>query len=194
VRPGSMGKPYPGHEVAILDESGAPVRSGEIGEIAIRRGDPGMFLGYLDDPEATAARFRGDYLVTGDLARRDRDGYFWYQGRADDVFNTSGYRVGPTEIEASLATHPAVQHAAVVGLPDLERGAIVKAFLVLRPGFLPTETLSLEIQAHVKRRLATYEYPRRIVFARELPMTVSGKIRRGELRAPDADSRFGLAG
>jgi len=193
VRPGSMGKPYPGHEVAILDEAGAPVRAGEIGEIAIRRGDPGMFLGYLDDPAATAARFRGDYLVTGDLARRDRDGYIWYQGRADDVFNTSGYRVGPTEIEASLATHPAVQHAAVVGSPDPERGAIVKAFVVLRQGFTPSPALAAEIQTHVKSRLAAYEYPRRIVFARELPMTASGKIRRGELRALDADARYGLA-
>ena len=192
VKPGSMGKPIAGHVVALLREDGTEVAEDEIGEIAIRRGDPGMFLGYLDDEPATRARFRGDWFVTGDLAVRDRDGYLFYRGRSDDVFNTAGYRVGPTEIEQSLLSHPAVEHAAVVGAPDPERGEIVKAFLVVRPGFAPTPDLAREIQAHVKTRLAAYEYPRKIVFARELPITPSGKIRRVELRAPDADARFGV--
>lgn len=130
--------------------------------------------------------------MTGDLAVRDRDGYFFYQGRADDVFNTSGYRVGPTEIEQSIGSHPAVEHVAVVGAPDPERGEIVKAFVVVRPSFEPSAALARELQEHVKTRLAAYQYPRAIVFARELPMTASGKIRRVDLRAPDADRRFGL--
>jgi acetyl-CoA synthetase len=191
VKPGSMGRPYPGHEVALLGEGDRPVGAGEIGEIAIKKGDPGMFLGYFEDPAGTAARFRGEWLCTGDLARRDEDGALWYQGRADDMFNTSGYRVGPTEIEGTLHTHPAVEHAAVVGEPDAERGAVVKAFVVLRPGFAPSEALAEAIQAHVRGRLAAYEYPRRIVFARELPMTVTGKVRRAELRGPGADARYG---
>jgi acetyl-CoA synthetase len=189
VRPGSMGKPLPGHIVTLLREDGTEANDGEI---AIRRGDPGMFLGYLDDPDATAARFRGDWFVTGDLAARDEDGWLHYRGRSDDVFNTAGYRVGPTEIEQSLLSHPAVEHAAVVGEKDDERGEIVKAFLVLRPRIEPSEALAAEIQRHVKGRLAAYEYPRRIVFARELPMTPSGKVRRVLLRAPDADERYGL--
>ncbi len=192
VRPGSMGKPIAGHVVALLREDGTAVPDGEVGEIAIRRGDPGMFLGYLDDEAATKARFRGDWFMTGDLAVRDAEGYLFYRGRSDDVFNTAGYRVGPTEIEQSLLSHPAVEHAAVIGAPDPERGEIVKAFLVVRPGFEPNEELAKAIQAHVKTRLAAYEYPRRIVFARELPITPSGKIRRIELRAPDADERFGI--
>jgi acetyl-CoA synthetase len=192
VRPGSMGKPFPGHHVVLAREDGTPAEDGEIGEIAIRRGDPGMFLGYLDDPDATAARFRGEWLLTGDLALRDEDGYFHYRGRADDVFNTAGYRVGPTEIEQSLLSHPAVEHAAVVGAPDPERGEIVKAFVVVRTGFAPGSDLRADIQRHVKERLAAYEYPRQIVFARELPVTTTGKVRRAELRAPGADARYGL--
>jgi acetyl-CoA synthetase len=176
----------------LLRDDGSAADVDELGEIAVRRGDPGMFLGYLDDPTATDNRFRGDWLMTGDLAVRDRDGYVFYRGRADDVFNTSGYRVGPTEIEHCLATHPAVEHAAVVGEADSERGEIVKAFIVVRQGVCPSAELSREIQTHVKSRLAAYEYPRRIVFARELPMTPSGKIRRAELRAPGADETYGL--
>lgn len=195
VKPGSMGKAVAGHVVTLLRDDGSEVPKDahdEVGEIAIRRGDPGMFLGYLDDPGATEKRFRGDWFVTGDLAVRDHEGYFYYRGRADDCFNTAGYRVGPTEIEQSLASHPAVEHAAVVGAPDPERGEIVKAFIVARPGCVPSAELARAIQAHVKTRLAAYEYPRRIVFARELPMTPSGKIRRVELRAADADERYGL--
>jgi acetyl-CoA synthetase len=194
VRPGSMGKPYPGHEVALLAGDGTVVQGEGTGQIAVRRGDPGMFLRYLHDDDATRARFSldGEWLLTGDMAHRDAAGYFHYRGRSDDMFNTAGYRVGPTEIERSIASHPAVEHAAVVGEPDQERGAIVKAFVVLRPGIAPTPELAGDIGRHVKDRLATYEYPRRIVFARELPMTPSGKIRRVELRAPGADARYGL--
>jgi acetyl-CoA synthetase len=191
VRPGALGKPYPGHDVALLDERRGVVEGEGEGEIAVRRGDPGMFLGYFGDPEATAERFAGEWLITGDVARRDADGYLHYLGRNDDVFNTAGYRVGPTEIEASIGLHPAVVEAAVVGEPDPDRGAIVKAFVVLRPGFGPSAELAAEIQSFVKERLATYEYPRRIVFASALPRTVTGKVRRGELRASDADRRFG---
>jgi acetyl-CoA synthetase len=192
IRPGSMGKPYPGRVVEVLGEDGAPVPAGEVGEIAVRRGDPTMFLGYWRDPEGTRARFRGDWLMTGDLARRDGDGYLFYQGRKDDVFNTAGYRVGPAEIEACLERHSAVARAAVVGAPDPERGQVVKAFLVLRAGHPPSDALGAEIQRFVKDRLAAHEYPRRIVFARELPVTVTGKIRRDELRAAGADERFGV--
>lgn len=195
VKPGSMGKPMPGHVVSLLREDATEVpleATEEVGEIAVRRGDPGMFLGYFEDPSATAARFRGDWFMTGDLAVRDRDGYLFYRGRTDDVFNTSGYRVGPTEIERSIASHPAVEHAAVVGVPDPERGEIVKAFVVVRAAYLAGPELAKDIQAHVKSRLAAYEYPRVIVFARMLPMTTTGKIRRVELRAPDADERFGV--
>jgi len=194
VRPGAIGRPNPGHEVVIVDDGGQPIEGPGEGQIAVGRDDPGMFLEYWNDPEATAARFSGDYMLTGDLARRDADGYFWYQGRLDDVFNTSGYRVGPTEIERALAKHPAVAQAAVVGVPDPERGAIVKAFVLLAQGASPSAGLAREIQDFVKGGLALYQYPRRIVFARDLPMTVSSKVRRCELRADDADERYGVTG
>ncbi len=194
VRPGSMGKPFPGHDVRLLRDDGTMTDPDETGEICVRRGDPGMFLGYLDDAAATEARFRGDWLRTGDLAARDADGYIFYRGRADDLINTSGYRVGPTEIEQTLLAHPAIEHAAVVGVPDPERGEIVKAFVVVRAGVRPDDALLAELQQHVKQRLAVYEYPRKIVFATELPTTASGKIRRTELRAPDADERFSVRG
>jgi acetyl-CoA synthetase len=206
VRPGAMGKPFPGHVVTLLNEDGTEVtRAGELGEIAVQRGDPGMFLGYLAeragpgcpsidpsiDDSATRDRFRGDWLVSGDLAARDDDGYFHYSGRGDDVFNTSGYRVGPTEIERTLVAHDAVAQAAVVGAPDAERGTVVKAFVVLKASCAPSSSIADELKAHVRARLATFEVPRVIVFARELPMTMSGKIRRNELRAADANARFG---
>jgi acetyl-CoA synthetase len=194
VHPGSMGKPYPGHDVALLAGDGTVIEGEGSGQIAVRRGDPGMFLGYLDDPEATRARFSpdGEWLLTGDMAHRDSSGYFHYCGRSDDMFNTAGYRVGPTEIESTLGSHPAVEHVAVVGEPDEERGAIIKAFIVLRAGVLPSPDLAGELCRYVRERLTTYEVPRRIVFARELPMTPSGKIRRVELRAPGADARYGV--
>jgi acetyl-CoA synthetase len=192
VRPGSLGKPYPGHDVVLLDERGGIVTGAGEGEIAVHRSDPGMFLGYFQDPAATQARFSGEYLVTGDLARRDEDGYLYYLGRNDDVFNTAGYRVGPTDIEATLVHHPAVADAGVVGEPDAERGHVVKAFVLLASGHLPSKELEAELRSFVKERLAAYEYPRKVVFVRELPRTVSGKLQRGALRAEDADTRFGL--
>lgn len=192
VRPGSLGKPYPGHRVVLLDEAGELVHGADEGELAVHRDDPGMFLGYFDDPEATASRFRGEYLVTGDVVRRDEDGYLFYVGRNDDVFNTAGYRVGPTDIEATLAHHPAVKDVGVVGEPDTERGHVVKAFVLLAEGAIPTPQLAAELQSFVKERLAAYEYPRKIVFVRQLPRTVSGKLQRSLLRARDADARFGL--
>ena len=190
VRPGAMGKPYPGHDVVLLDGQRVVEGVGE-GEIAVRRGDPGLFLGYWEDEEGTAARFRGDFFVTGDVARRDEDGYLWYLGRDDDMFNTSGYRVGPTDVEATLMKHPAVLEAAVVGVPDEERGRTVKAFVILRPGFPADEAMARQIQRFVKSELAAYEYPRQLVFARDLPRTVTGKIRRAELRTADADRKYG---
>lgn len=192
VRPGSMGKPYPGHEVALLDDEGRPVTDGAPGEIAVRRGDPGMFLGYHRDPAATAARFRGDLLVTGDRAFRDADGYFHYLGRADDVLNVSGHRVGPAEIEACLERHPSVERAAVVGEPDALRGTVVAAFVVPAAGAVADEALARTLSAHVRDRLAAHEVPRLVVFARELPVTTTGKLRRIELRAPDARERYGF--
>ncbi len=191
VRPGAMGKPYPGHDVTLLDGEREVTGAGE-GEIAIRRGDPGMFLGYWSDDEGTAQRFRGDWFVTGDVARRDADGYFWYVGRNDDLFNSSGYRIGPTDVEATLERHPAVAECAVVPAPDQERGSVVKAFVVLKPGFPAGAGMVDQIQRYVKHQLAAYEYPRIIVFARELPRTVTGKTRRADLRAPGADERYGL--
>ncbi len=192
VRPGSLGKPYPGHDVVLLDERGNTLAGVGEGQLAVRRDDPGMFLGYWRAPDATAARFSGDYLTTGDLVGRDADGYLHYVGRNDDVFNTAGYRVGPTDIEATLVSHPDVTDAAVVGQPDPERGHVVKAFVVLRAGVSPSQKLEDEIRSFVKQKLAAYEYPRKIVFARELPRTVSGKLRRGELRDASAEARFGV--
>jgi acetyl-CoA synthetase len=192
VRPGSLGKPYPGHRVVLLDDDGDLVEGAGEGELAVHRSDPGMFLGYFEDPEATASRFRGDYLVTGDVARRDEDGYLYYVGRNDDVFNTAGYRVGPTDIEATLTHHPLVSDAGVIGEPDAERGHVVKAFVLLKEGTAPSPALAAELQNFVKERLAAYEYPKKIVFVRELPRTVSGKLQRSLLRARDADARFGL--
>ncbi len=190
VKAGAMGKPYPGHDVVLLDGD-AVVEGPGVGEIAVRKGDPGMFLGYWNDEEGTRKRFRGDYLVTGDVARRDEDGYFWYVGRNDDMFNTSGYRVGPTEIEETIESHPAVRQAAVVGIPDAERGHVVKAFVVTEAG-ASRDGLAEEIQRFVKSRLAAYEYPRQIVFARDLPRTVTGKVLRRELRSPEADKTWGI--
>jgi acetyl-CoA synthetase len=192
VAPGWIGKPYPGHRVSLLDEAGAPVKQGEVGEIAVERPDPGLFLGYFKDPRATDARFFGDHFRTGDLARVDGEGRFCYMGRTDDVFNSAGYRIGPAEIERCLETHPEVERAAVVGEPDSDRGEVVKAFVLLRSSATASLPLAREIQRHVKERLATYEYPRCIVFARELPLTVTGKIRRIELRSQAADERYGL--
>ena len=183
VRPGSMGRPVPGHEVAIIDPSGEPLPAGVAGEIAVRAPDPVMFLEYWRQPEATRRKFVGEWMRTGDLARSDEDGYLWYQARADDVITSGGYRIGPGEIEDCLIRHPAVALAAVVGVPDPVRTQVVKAFIVLRPGHEPSADLTADIQAFVRRRLAAHEYPRAIEYLDSLPMTATGKVLRRELRA-----------
>ena len=188
-KPGSMGRPYPGHRVTLLDEAGCEVPPGEVGEIAVNRNwregepDPVFFLGYWRNDAATRSKFSGDWARTGDLAKRDADGYLWYMGRADDVFKSAGYRIGPSEIENCLVKHPAVANAAVVPSPDAERGNLVKAYIVLTPGHAPTPALADEIRQHVRSRLAPYEYPRLIEFIDALPMTTTGKVQRNVLRA-----------
>src|SRR5262245_29278385 len=187
AKPGSIGRPYPGHRVAVIDEKGIELPPNELGEIAINRSfnaqrDPVFFTEYWKNPQATKDKFIGDWGCTGDQAKRDEDGYLWYQGRSDDVIKSSGYRIGPAEIESCLVKHPAVLNAAVIGKPDAARGAIVKAFIVLQPGQSPSETLIGEIQDHVRGRLAPYEYPREIEFIDALPMTTTGKVQRKELR------------
>ncbi|HET7198961.1 MAG TPA: AMP-binding protein [Burkholderiales bacterium] len=183
VKVGSIGRPYPGHRVAVIDERGHELPRGELGEIAVhRKDDPVFFLEYWKNPQATRDKFVGDWALTGDQGRVDDDGYFWYQGRSDDVIKSAGYRIGPAEFESCLVKHPAVANAAVIGKPDEARGAIVKAFIVLQPGNPPTEVLKEEIQKHVRGRLAPYEYPREIEFIAELPMTTTGKVQRKELR------------
>ena len=182
VRPGSMGKPYPGHDVDDIDSEGRVLPDGEIGELAARRGDPVMFLGYWKNTEATRSKFVGDWYCTGDMGYRDEAGYLWFVGRTDDVISSAGYRIGPGEIEDCLLKHPAVSSAAVIGKPDDLRGNIVKAFVVLSDGVAPSDELRHEIGASVRQRLAAYEYPREIEFIDALPMTTTGKIRRIELR------------
>jgi acetyl-CoA synthetase len=185
VRPGSMGKPTPGMDVRIVDDEGGPVPDDEEGNIAVRvapRRPVGMFREYWHDPAATAACHVGDWYLTGDRARRDPDGYLWFEGRADDVITSSAYRIGPFEVESALVEHPAVAEAAVVGRDDPERTQVVTAFCILVPGVEGTEALAREIQDHVRTVTAPYKYPREIHFVTELPKTVSGKIRRTELR------------
>ncbi|HUN67461.1 MAG TPA: AMP-binding protein [Burkholderiales bacterium] len=183
VKPGSIGRPYPGHEVAIIDDKGVEVPRGELGEIAVRKNnDPVFFLEYWKNPGATRDKFVGDWGCTGDQGRMDDDSYIWYQGRSDDVIKASGYRIGPAEIESCLVKHPAVANAAVIGKPDEARGQIVKAFIVLQPGQAASQKLIDDIQAHVRGRLAPYEYPREIEFIDALPMTTTGKVQRKELR------------
>lgn len=182
VRPGSMGKPIPGHEVAIVDGDGNPVPAGETGAIAVRRGDPVMFLRYWNKPEATRDKYAGDWMLTGDLGRCDADGYLHYVGRDDDVITSAGYRIGPGEIEDCLMTHPAVALAAAIGVPDQLRTQAVKACVVLADGHAASEDLKRSIQNHVKTRLAAHEYPRIVEFVDALPMTTTGKIMRRVLR------------
>ncbi|HUK11556.1 MAG TPA: acyl-CoA synthetase [Stellaceae bacterium] len=182
VRPGSMGRAIPGHEVEIVDAKGQPLPPGEVGEIGVRRPDPVMFLRYWNNDAATRNKYAGEYLLTGDTGQRDADGYFWFQGRADDVITSAGYRIGPGEIENCLMKHPAVALAAAVGVPDPVRTEIVKAFLVLKSGRSPSEALAREIQDFVKVKLAAHEYPRQVEFVDSLPMTTTGKIIRRELR------------
>ena len=182
VKPGSMGVPYPGHEVAVVDREGRVLPKGTRGEIGVRRGTPVMFLEYWKKPDETLAKFSKDWLLTGDIAVSDEDGYLFFEGRSDDIISCAGYRIGPTEIEECLLKHPAVALAAVIGVPDELRGNIIKAFVQLKPGYTASEALMKEMQAHVKQRLAAYEYPRLMEFIDRIPTTYSGKMRRAELR------------
>jgi len=183
LKPGSMGRAVPGHDVAIVDERGTELPAGAIGQIACRRPDPVMFLEYWNNPQATAAKFVGDWLLTGDMGSQDKDGYFWYQARVDDVITSGGYRIGPGEIEDCLLKHPAVGMAAAVGVPDALRTEVVKVFVVLKPGLRGDDQLARDIQQHVKTRLAAHEYPREVEFVESLPLTATGKVMRRELRA-----------
>jgi len=180
--PGAMGKPYPGHQVELLDESGKPIADGEIGELCGWRDDPVMFLGYWNREAATEDQFIGGWWRSGDMGYRDSDGYLWFVGRGDDVISSSGYRIGPGEIEDCLLKHPAVAQVAAIGSPDALRGEIVKAFIVLARGHRPSDDLRDDIQNTVRDNLAAYEYPREIEFVDELPMTTTGKVRRVVLR------------
>ncbi|MGM9428275.1 acyl-CoA synthetase [Hydrogenophaga sp. MI9] len=197
AKPGSMGKGYPGHRVAVIDDEGQECAVGVPGDVAVHRldiyGDPDpiFFLGYWKNEAATRAKFTGDmadsWCRTGDLAVRDADGYLWYQGRSDDVFKAAGYRIGPSEIENCLVKHPAVANAAVVPKPDAERGAVVKAYVVLTPGAAGDNALVASLQAHVKGKLAPYEYPKEIEFVDALPMTTTGKVQRRVLRLQEEE-------
>ena len=177
-----LGRPYPGHDVAIVDDAGRVLGPGEVGVIALRRGDPVIMLGYWNRPDATAAAWRGDWFLTGDLGTVDADGFVYYKGRADDVINSAGFRIGPAEIEACLLEHAAVEQCAVVGVPDDVRGEAVKAFVTVSPGYAPSPALAAALVDHVKTRLGAFQRPREVEWVEELPMTVSGKIRRAELR------------
>ncbi len=197
ARAGSMGRPYPGHRVAVIDDAGHECARGTPGDVALHRRDvhgqldPVFFLGYWKRDDATAAKFTGDagdsWCRTGDSAVMDEAGYLWYQGRSDDVFKAAGYRIGPSEIENCLVKHAAVANAAVVPKPDAERGALVKAYVVLAPGYAPSRELAHELQAHVRGKLAPYEYPKEIEFIDALPMTTTGKVQRRVLRLQEEE-------
>jgi acetyl-CoA synthetase len=184
VREGSMGKPMPGWDVVVLDEDERPVKSGERGEICLRaRSNPHYPLGYWNRPaEDSEEVFGGEWFHTKDAASTDEDGYFWYEGRADDVIISAGYRIGPFEVESACLEHPAVAEAAAVAVPDERRGNIVKAFVVLAAGNEPSDELAEEIKAFVRDHLSAYAYPRQVEFVPDLPKTLTGKIRRIELR------------
>jgi len=177
-----LGKPYPGHDVAIVDDDGRPVAPGVLGNIALRRGDPVIMLGYWNRPDATKAAYRGDWLITGDLGTADDEGSIYYKGRADDVINSAGFRIGPAEVESCLLGHAGVEQCAVIGVPDDARGEAVKAFVLLKPGVAGTTALADALADHVKTHLGSFQRPREIEWVEELPMTVSGKIKRAELR------------
>ncbi len=197
ARPGSMGRPYPGHRVAVIDDEGRECPRGTPGDVALHRldvhghPDPVFFLGYWKNDTATRAKFTGDpassWCRTGDTAVMDAEGYLWYQGRNDDVFKAAGYRIGPSEIENCLVKHPAVANAAVVPKPDAERGALVKAYVVLAPGHLGDAALVAALQQHVRGQLAPYEYPKEIEFIAALPMTTTGKVQRRLLRLQEEE-------
>jgi acetyl-CoA synthetase len=193
AKPGSMGKGYPGHRVSVIDEEGHECPTGVPGDVALNRynqhgqPDPIFFLGYWKNDKSTLGKYTGDWCRTGDMAVRDEDGYLWYQGRADDVFKAAGYRIGPSEIENCLVKHPAVANAAVVPKPDAERGALVKAYVVLALGHEASDALVADLQLHVRGKLAPYEYPKEIEFIRELPMTTTGKVQRRVLRLQEEE-------
>ncbi|MBE5781208.1 MAG: acetyl-CoA synthetase [Clostridiales bacterium] len=187
--PGSMGKPSPGYRVCIADDDGNDVHMGSVGEICVRIDDGkpvGMFCGYYGDPERTHQQLNTGLFRTGDLAWMDEDGYFWYVGRVDDVIKSSGYRIGPFEVESALMEHPAVLETAITAVPDPIRGQVVKATVVLNRGWEPSDALVKELQNHVKKVTAPYKYPRVVEFVKELPKTISGKIRRVEIRENDS--------
>jgi len=192
VKPGSMGKPAPGFTIDIVDDETNPMPFNEAGHIAVKaegKNQVGVFKGYYRDEEATNAAFHNGWYFTGDKAYKDEDGYFWFVGRSDDVIKSSGYRVGPFEVESALQTHNAVAESAVIGAPDKLRGTVVKAFIVLKPGYEGSDKLIRDIQEHVKNETAPYKYPREIEFVDNLPKTVSGKIRRVELRQMEENRR-----
>jgi acetyl-CoA synthetase len=182
LKDGSMGRPIPGHVLEIVDDDGRPVPPGTTGAIAVKAPDPVFFLRYWNKPEATSEKFCNGWLLTGDVGHRDEEGYFWFHGRNDDVIISGGYRIGPTEIEDCLMRHPAVAMVAVIGVPDKVRGEVVKAFIVPREGCEIDDALRADVQAFVKSRLSAHEYPRQIEFRTELPLTITGKIRRKDLR------------
>lgn len=188
---GSMGKPAPGIRIAIIDEEGNEVPVGTVGDIAVHRDAACLFRGYLKDEERTNKAFRGEWYVTGDLGRKDDEGYFWFEGRADDIIISSGYTIGPFEVEDALVKHPAVAECAAVASPDPERGHIVKAFVILRKPEMASPALVQELQNHVKTLTAPYKYPREIEFVSSLPKTTSGKIRRVELRMMERERKRG---
>ena len=199
AKPGSMGRPYPGHRIALLDDDGNEVPRGEPGDVAINRRapdgtpDPIFFLEYFGNAEATRKKYSGEWCRTGDVAVCDADGYLWYQGRADDMFKAAGYRIGPSEIENCLVRHPAVVNAAVVPSPDEVRGNVVKAFIVLAPGYAASPALEADIAQHVRKHLAPYEYPKEIEFVDALPMTTTGKVQRKVLREREAQRKRGAS-
>jgi acetyl-CoA synthetase len=193
-KPEPLGKAYPGHVVAVVDpETGEPRTLGEIGDIAIRKDDPVVMKEYWRNPDAMREKFRGDWLLTGDNGYADDEGYVYFQGRADDVIKSAGYRIGPAEVEASIMEHKAVASCAVIGAPDPQRGQLVKAFVKLMPGTLRSQTIVAEIQDHVKQKLGAHEYPREVEFVDEFPQTVTGKIKRRDLREMEQRRRAGKA-
>lgn len=183
VRPGAIGKPVPGHTVAIINDAGDKLPVGEMGHIAVQRPNPAMFLGYWNNEAATKAKFIGDWLITGDTGQFDSDGYIHFVGRSDDVITSAGYRIGPAEIEDCILQHPDVKMVAVIGTPDAQRTELVVAIVVLKDGISPSAEIKKSIQDHVKKQLAAYEYPREVYFVEELPMTTTGKVIRKQLRA-----------
>ncbi|MDQ0176824.1 acyl-CoA synthetase MbcS [Bacillus chungangensis] len=190
LKPGSMGKPIPGNKVEIIDEYGNACKIGEVGDIAVHIETPALFKSYYKDPERTAMQFRNQYYITGDKAKRDKEGYFWFEGRGDDIIISSGYTIGPFEVEDALVKHPYVKECAVIASPDEIRGSIVKAYIVLKEGVNEEQDDLVEmLQNHVKEQTAPYKYPRKIEFIEELPKTASGKIRRVALREKELQQK-----